>query len=371
MSTVSIVHENTARTVEPTPSPRSLSTTATYWLSEAGRKAALLAGHDGRARQDIRIDVPMTRLHLVSVDAQGVARLKLRPRYERDDERRILRIDLAPTYDVPPTVDDLFGFAARNYELERIYQAERTAARTQRVEAERELRARIARDFLADVTQRALPHPAPSPTRCYVMTEQGRRLFDASVDEGIARDLPPEAHRRFRADLRTRAERHRQERAAQQALHQTKREAIAVWIAANGTPDQQARQRAGVLPFAEAIEALTTYVFAPVGERPLYQRDGAQRLQQHLRDSSPSYADTVVASADLVVTSSEATTASQAQWTFMEELRAKLPSASVRLRAHRLSWRRDPHAPSCVVHSVSVTQKEGLFTLRREFAAPD
>lgn len=371
MSTVTIVHENATPTVERATSARSLSATATYWLSEVGRKAALLAGQDGRARQDIRIDVPLARLHLVSVDAQGLARLKLRPRYERDGEQRIVRIDLAPTYDVPPTVDDLFGSAARNYELERIYQAERTTAKTQRIEAERDLRARIAREFLADVNQRALPHPAPSPTRCYVMTEQGRRLFDASVDEGIARDLPPEANRRFRADLRARAERHRQERTVQQALHQAKHEAIGMWIGANGTPDQQTRQRAGVLPFAEAIEALTSHVFEPAGERPQYQRDGAQRLQQHLRGSSPTYVDAVVAPADLVVTSSEATTASQAQWTFMEELRASLPSASVRLRAHRLSWRRDTHAPSLIVFSVSVTQKDGLFTLRREYAAPD
>jgi hypothetical protein len=374
MSTASIVttvHEHAPQTREIPSSPRSLSVRATYWLSESGRKAALLAGQDGRAQQNIWVDVPVARLHLVSVDANGIARLRLRPRFERELEQRIVRIDTSPTYDVPPSLDDLFGCAARNYELERLYEAERAAARAQRLDAERDLRARVAHAFLGDVSHRALPHPAPSPTRCYVMTEQGRRLFDVSTDEGAARDLPPEAHRRFRADLRTRAERQRHERAAQQTLHQEKRETIAVWIAANGTPDQQARQRAGVLPFAEAIEALTTQVFAPAGERPLYQRDGAQRLQQHLRESSPSYADTVVAPADLVVTSSEATTASQAQWHFMEELRANLPSASVRLRAHRLSWRRDAHAPSVTVFSVSVVQKNGLFSLRREYAAPD
>lgn len=371
MSSASVVHENTIPTTERSPAARTLAATATYWLSEAGRKAALLAGQDGRARQDIRLDIPVARLHLVSVDAHGVARLKLRPRYERDAAQRIVRIDLAPTFDVPPTLDDLFALAARNYELERIHESERTAARTQRLEAERELRTRVARAFLADPAQRALPHPAPSPTRCYVMTEHGRRLFDASADEGVARDLPPEAHRRFRADLRARAERNRQERAAQQALHQAKREAIAAWIAAHGTPDQQARQQAGVLPFAEAIEALTTHVFAAAGDRAQYQRDGAHRLQQHLRDSSPSYAETIIAPHDLVVTSTEAATASPAQWRFMEELRAALPLATVRLRTHRLSWRRDMRAPHLVVFSVSVTQKDGLFTLRREYAAPD
>jgi hypothetical protein len=55
----------------------------------------------------------------------------------------------------------------------------------------------------------------------------------------------------------------------------------------------------------------------------------------------------------------------------MQELRTALPLATVRLRAHRLSWRQDERAPALTVFSVAVTQKDGLFTLRREYAAPD
>src|SRR5207302_7570293 len=85
-----------------------LSVTATYRLSEEGRKASLLAGGDGRAVQELTIQVPTNRLHLVSVDANGVARLKLRPRYEMDSEQRVVRIDAAPMYDSPPDIEDLF-----------------------------------------------------------------------------------------------------------------------------------------------------------------------------------------------------------------------------------------------------------------------
>src|SRR5262245_54131259 len=77
---------------------RTLSVTAIYLLSEEGRKASLLAGADGRAIQQVALQVPANRLHLVSVDRQGVARLKLRPRYEPDAERGIVRIDSAPMY---------------------------------------------------------------------------------------------------------------------------------------------------------------------------------------------------------------------------------------------------------------------------------
>jgi len=59
--------------------PRTLRVTATYTLSESGRKASLLAGGNGRADQTIDLDMPGNRLHLVTVDADGHARLKLRP----------------------------------------------------------------------------------------------------------------------------------------------------------------------------------------------------------------------------------------------------------------------------------------------------
>jgi hypothetical protein len=372
-SVVAIAHDATSESSrEPrATTARTLPVTAIYWLSENGRKAALLAGQDGRARQTITIDVPLARLHLVSVDDAGIARLKLRPRYERDTEQRVVRFDTAPTYDAPPTTEDLFAHAARNYELARLYDSERTAVRTHRVDAERDLRARTAEAFLADASRRAIVHPAPTPTRCYVVTERGRRVFDTASDEGLAAQLPPEAHKRFRADLRARGDKNRQERAAQQALHESKKAAIAVWIAEHGTPDQRARQTAGVLPLDEAIEALADRVFAPAGSRPRYVRDGVARLQQHLRMWSTTCAEVTIAASDLVVTSTEPATATQAQWTLMQELRTALPIATVRLRAHRLSWRQDDRAPALTVFSVAVTQREGLFTLRREYTAPD
>ena len=55
---------------------------AIYHLSETGRKASLLAGGDGRGLQRLSVQVPTTRLHLVAVDVNGVARLKLQPRFE-------------------------------------------------------------------------------------------------------------------------------------------------------------------------------------------------------------------------------------------------------------------------------------------------
>src|SRR5262245_59599762 len=113
----------------PTSGPESgsarLAVKAAYTLSEEGRKASLLMGGNGRAEQVLDLDVPANRLHLVTVDAEGNARLKLRPRYETRPDGRVVKIDAVPTYDHSPSIEDLFLAAARNHELERAYMAQR------------------------------------------------------------------------------------------------------------------------------------------------------------------------------------------------------------------------------------------------------
>jgi hypothetical protein len=108
---------------------------AVYHLSETGRKASLLQGGDGQTVQRLQVSVPANRLHLVTVNARGEARLKLSPRFEVDEGQRIRRIDEPPSYDAPPTIDHLFKDASRNHELERAYQAERSAWRAKRRES--------------------------------------------------------------------------------------------------------------------------------------------------------------------------------------------------------------------------------------------
>src|SRR5687768_4678028 len=73
---------------------RTLSVLALYRLSETGRKASLLMGGDGRTDQRVKLSVPLTRLHLVHVDANGVARLKLRPQFKLTTDQRVIKIKL-------------------------------------------------------------------------------------------------------------------------------------------------------------------------------------------------------------------------------------------------------------------------------------
>ncbi|MBY0495873.1 MAG: hypothetical protein K2Y23_16810 [Cyanobacteria bacterium] len=86
---------------------QTLMVTATYRLSEQGRKASLLAGGDGRALQVITIAVPTSRMHLAHVDDEGRARLKLQPRHFLNGEQQVVSNDDPPMFDVVPSIDDL------------------------------------------------------------------------------------------------------------------------------------------------------------------------------------------------------------------------------------------------------------------------
>ena len=373
MDTVTAISE---RRLEAVPTPgtpaatKTLTVTATYLLSEEGRKASLLDGGDGKAVQQLSLQVPANRLHLVSVDAQGVARLKLRPRYQLDGDQGIVRLDAAPTYDAPPDIEELFREAARNHQLERAYHSERQAAKIKRREADHERRANIAKAFLSDQTRRALVHPVPSPTRCVIQTEEGRVFFDTNTDLAPARDVPPEAHRRFHADLRAKREQNLKTRAEQLVQHEEKKRFAANWIAEHGTPEQRQRQAAGVLSIEDAIEAISDRAFAALSGRTRYVADGPKRIQQAITQVT-SRNDTVVSAADVIVTNVDAETMTASQWAAVSDIRNKVPDATVVLRMHTVSWKQDRTITVGPFFGILVTQCVGPFTLRREFAVVD
>lgn len=353
------------------PEPvRSVAATATFQLSEVGRKASLLAGGDGKAVQTVSLQVPPNRMHLVSVDPEGAARLRLRPRFERNAEQRVIRVDAAPEYDAPPTIDDLYRAAAQNHELEVAYTAERRTSRSLKAESEREERERVAQAFLLDKNVRALPHPVPSPRRCCLATERGRMFFDAASDTGVAKDVPREAHRRFRADQRAKRERDHLERAEQLRQHEEKKRFVDAWLAEHGSADVNARNAAGVLPMAEAVEAMTNAVFAAVSHYSPYPYDGLQRLQARLDRDHPERR-IIVTEANLRVDAEPVQTATSAQWAMVREIQAALPEATVVLRRHRMFVLGRQNLPSTHAFGVLVTLKRGPLVLRREFTAPD
>ena len=353
------------------PTAQTLSVAAVYHLSEAGRKASLLAGGDGKAVQRLTLQVPATRLHLVVGRPNGVARLKLQPRFERVDGQGVVRRDGPPTYDAPPSIEDLFREAARNHELERAYQSSRSLSRDHRRDADRDRRLKLAEAFLTDPSQRAMVHPVPTPKRCFMATAGGRVMFDAATDVGPARDVPREAYRRFRADLRARKEQNLKLRAEHLALHEEKTRVIADWVAEHGIggPARSARGRAAARRRSDRRADRR-------GVRALWRtcraiRSTAPRVSRRICARVTGRANIASSAADLQVVGVDATAASAAQWAVVQQLQSRLPDADVTLREHRLSWRRDPALPGLTVFGVLVTRQVGPFILRREFAVPE
>ena len=355
--------------VTKTDAVQKLTVKAIFLLSESGRKSSLLAGGDGRELQAIDLDVPVNRLHLVVVDPDGKARLKFRPRYDVRPDGRIVQISTAPVYDRAPTIDELFLAAAKNHELERAFAAQGSGRRAHTKAALREVKLQLAETFLATPEQRARIHPPPEPKRCWLDGPQGKVLIDANRDEGIVRQVPPEAYRRYRADQRVLRDRNSQERKRRLAVRDEKTRIVAEWIAANGTPDQQDRQAKALLPFHEAREAIADKMFDPLCDWPRYVRNGPDVMQAHLRQY-PEYKDVVITERDLAVSDDNATQASAAQWARAQEARALLPDATVTLRSHRLTWRGHPEAPAITLYGLLVVRTFGPIVLRREFAVP-
>lgn len=349
--------------------PQTLTATATYRLSEQGRKASLLAGGNGRGVQEVPVTVPVSRMHLVSVDAEGLARVRLQPRFFLNGEQQVVRNDEPPIFDTVPSVDELLSEAAQNHQLESVYKSAAAEEKRQRQDKGLELRQRLAQEFLADSQRRARVHPRPTPRNCHVLVKTAVVRFDARTDVGVARQVPPEAYRRFCADERERTQRGHEEFKRGYAVHEEKKRLIADWVAKYGSPSQQERHAAGLLPIAEVLEGMADEEFAAAVSRPRYVADGIERLQAFLRQH-PQYAHVIVAKPELEVRTERAEAATEAQWSMLSELRAMFPAADVTLQRHTLTWLRDSSAPTLTIYGVLVRRRIGPFNIRREFVAP-
>ena len=350
--------------------PQSLTATATYRLSEQGRKASLLAGGNGRAVQEVTITVPVSRIHLVSVDADGQARVRLQPRFVVNGEQQVVRSDEPPIFDTVPSVDELLNEAARNHQLESVYRSTAAEEHRKRQDKGLELRQRLAQEFLADPKRRALVHPRPTSRACHLLVNNSVVRLDAKTDVGIARQVPPEAYRRFCADERERSQRGQDEFKRGYAVHEEKERLVAEWVSKYGLPSQCERHAAGLLPVSEVLEGMADQEFAGAASRARYVPDGVERLQAFLR-RYPQYANVVLTKVDLDVRTERAENATEAQWSMLSELRAMFPHADVTLQRHILTWVRDPNAPTLTIYGVLVRRKIGPFNIRREFVAPD
>ena len=231
-------------------------------------------------------------------------------------------------------------------------------------------RTEIASAFLADPTQRALTHPSPTPRRCYLATRFGHLRFDRVVDRGPARDVPREALRRFRADVKAARERRARERAEHVRLRDERWQTMTAWVAEHGLPDQQARLAAGLLPPSEVREAMADEAFRALADRSRYTHDGVGQMRAHVQQWTGRNRHHVT-ERDFVVFGHTVRTVTHRQWALLEKIRAAAPDAQTALHLREFIWRRDPGVPRLTQLTLVVTKRIGPMLLRREYLVSD
>ena len=173
----------------------TLTVTADYRLSEAGRKASLLNGGNGRAEQRLKLAVPRhatasgarRRERHRAAEAASAVQAERRAAHRPDQARARLRSPADARRTLP-------GCGAQSRTRARVSRAADDEPGRQ-ARDERRVAEQVALAFLGDPSPRAVVYPAPTPRRCQIMTDRGRRALRRAprhrrCSAGAARSVP-------------------------------------------------------------------------------------------------------------------------------------------------------------------------------------
>ena len=235
-----------------TEAARTLSATASYLLSEDGRKASLLVGRRrpiaaaDHAAGPVEPPAPRIRRSAGRRAAQAPAALRAgrRTRSSASTPRR-------PTTRRRPS-RSCTAPRHRTMNWSAAYDAQRTALRTKRADDDRSRRQNVADAFMADKGMRAAAHPPPTPKTCYVTTGLEACCSTSRSTRASPRMSRPKRTADSAQTSRPIESRFARARSRRPHVHEEKKQFIAAWIRANGTEEEKARHASGVLPMAEA-----------------------------------------------------------------------------------------------------------------------
>jgi hypothetical protein len=356
--TTTVAPDITEPATADAPSP-TITATAVIQLSASGRRASLLAGSDGRRTQRRILQLSAADAELIQVNTRGEATLTLTPRIVATSSGLLRRRDM-PEYDNMPSDEQLLADARAQASLRRAYDTQRRAALDAAKEA-------FAQEFMRDDARRALVHPPPTPQRCACRQDR-RLLIFRDTDVGLAAAVPVEAHRRFRADLASRARTNRARREHELATYHAKRAFMATWIGEHGSDDQRARLAAGRLADAEMYEAIADRVFAPLHSYPRYTHHAHGDLVARYQRENEAPPPRIVPE-QVRIESSLVVHLTAPQWTGLTAMQAALPAATFSVRRYRIYWSERPgrQDPQLVQLTVLAKYRLSPLTLVRSF----
>ena len=270
-------------------------------------------------------------------------------------------LDSAPAFDAPPAADELLRLAARNHELEQTYHSARTAAALDAAgRPARTARARrpgvhggpgAARRAAPSADAAALRHRGRGPS------DRVRRRRGPRPGQGRGAGGDPPVPRgpacQARAEPAGTGEAARPARGEEAVRRGVDR-------GHDGTPEQQARQAAGVLPMSEASGRIADQAFAPAADQPVYIRDGLRRPSGSWCSDDPNHANSFVTQASVIAETSVRMAASASEWASVDRLQNLFPCCK---------WSRSCHSVSggdmlralriCVRRSSQCLKKQG------------
>lgn len=334
-----------------------------YMLSEAGRKASLLAGGDGREQQTISGALTTENIDLFKIDAQGIARAAigtLATNYAQgySNPPTYLAATDGPKQDAPPTWEQAVSAVQVAASVARSKAAEKAVAEEAAVAQERiniahnaAIVAEWERGLLADPAARMPGNTYTGGVSHEIYTQL---RFPPYLNDILSAGFRSEMRRRKEADEAEAARGKADALKVQLAL-------VSEFVATHGTASQIQRYEATLLPSLELKELIAADLFSALAEFPRYERmtasdvcgEGAEREDdEHVKFSN-----------------SEAAEVPADTWDIYLAIKAAAgESVSIEVRLHHGRCECDG-VPSQERYGVKVVKALGSFTIAREFAA--
>lgn len=333
---------NTPTTEAPAMPGKTIIATVYFRLSEAGQRAALLAGKPAMREQSIAGEIPIADLDMCAIQPDGTVICKECRTYTATYHYSGSGMNLsgkteAITLDAPPaSAAELLAQIRMDSERSKAEAESKIAAeaaeRTAKVAAHLEAETAAIKRFLRDQDSRG--EVAYNGLRLYAGdgicdvtgSVPGGRAIIISTEHPQYVEVEAEAKRRNAADIEAKQRAETESAAAKLA-------AIRAWLRAHGTQNQLARFEADLLPEAELVEAMSEVSFAPLASYPLYRKLTEREIRDAAQDK---YAEVLDSEPDIAVkfrtVDPESLTAEQ--WDALQAMRAAMPGATIEPKLH-------------------------------------
>lgn len=383
MSETNATATATPATVEP-----AFDLTLKYNLDEEGRIKSLQAGGNGRQEQSVKGQITLSQflrdfkpfdfklgtdgkpegpggltLNNLTVETVKLAHFKTVEELAQSSSSPEKAYWFDRIYSAPQTFDSLLKdwLDTRQQQQQIIVQAleirKANNEREAQEEAEKVVKRQVEINALVDEFF-ADPSARVNVMGDYVSTLRGgwavKEVHPRYVEyraEAIRRNEADDAAKKVEDETRVKA----------------KASQIAAWVAEFGDENQRERWGAGLLPEAEAVDAIEALAFEPIGAFEIYERIKRNDVRAKCDGNCACSSD--YGSCEVEFKSQDLMKATAEQWERMKATRSLLPAATLTLREHTGTCQDDDCKTGGLTrYSLLVKLTVGAFTFTRSLA---